>query len=330
MSSGDWNAQNCWVIGFNKQNTSISCPVNGYNRGLIPSGFTLTNNKWYHLATVYDNGTSYAYLDGELIGSITSPGIYQSSSTTACIGRDQGHGGFFPYNGDINDLRIYDHALSQAEIKELSKALVMHYTFDDVCTEPTTNLVTGLVKGGRTTLDSTGKVITTNGEDGDTYFYLNLSKTLEAGKTYTISCTGENIIQNSGGSGEFFQFGLQGQGGVPQFKIYNGRSSATFTATTTQAVNRLLLDDITGARCLTQSKFYDFQLEEHDHATPYTSTSRESMLHNETGLIQPNHKANLQLTHDAGSGIYSLKCAGSTAINTPVTGDISQGATAAF
>jgi len=74
----------------------------------------------------------------------------------------------------------------------------------------------------------------------------------------------------------------------------------------------------------------DFQMEINDHSTPYTPTSRESMLYNETGLIQPNYKANLKLARDAGSGTYSLKCAGSTAINTPVTGDISQGATAAF
>lgn len=219
----------------------------------------LTIGKWYHVAATFDNKEMKLFIDGQPASTPRAtasvlPSL--SSDTIIAIGGNSGEKG----ECDINDVRIYDHALSQAEVKELSKALVVHYTFNDVCAEPTTNLVIGLTKGGRTTLDPTGKIITTNGEDADTYFYLKLSKTLEAGKTYTISCTGENIIQNSGGSGEFFQFGLQGQGGVPQFKIYNGRSSATFTATATQAVSTLLLDDITGARCLTQSKFYDFQL----------------------------------------------------------------------
>lgn len=42
----------------------------------------------------------------------------------------------------LNDVRIYDHALSQAEVKELSKALFVHYTFDDILTEATTNTST--------------------------------------------------------------------------------------------------------------------------------------------------------------------------------------------
>lgn len=331
MSSGDWNKQNCWVIGFNKQNTSISCPVNGYNRGLIPIGFTLANNKWYHLATVYNNGTSYAYLDGELIGSITSPGIYQSSSTTACIGRDQAHGGFFPYNGDINDLRIYDHALSQAEVKELSKALVVHYTFDDVCTEPTTNIITGIKSAhGKASLESGRVKINWSPNGDDSYFMFNCSQTIKANCIYTLSFDCEGLK-----SGEVATFAVSNLSAASyNIALKNGRNSLTFTAgsdlmSDINTHNRLFFDDKTRTN---GAVFYlsSFQLEERNHATPYTSTSRESMLYNETGLTQPNYKANLQLAHDAGSGTYSLKCAGSTAINTPVTGDISQGAMVAF
>lgn len=141
MSSGDWNKGNCWVIGFNKANTEIFCPVDNYNTGKISIGYQLSNNVWYHLATVYKDGISTAYLNGEAVGTVTRTGIYRSYSNHSYIGRDQGHNGFFPFNGDINDLRIYDHALSTLEVKELSKGLVVHYSFNNLADEPTFNII---------------------------------------------------------------------------------------------------------------------------------------------------------------------------------------------
>ena len=44
-------------------------------------------------------------------------------------------------NGNLQDLRIYDHCLSDKEIYDLSKALVLKYDFDNV-EEPTVNLST--------------------------------------------------------------------------------------------------------------------------------------------------------------------------------------------
>jgi hypothetical protein len=41
---------------------------------------------------------------------------------------------------DISDFRLYNHALSNAEVKELSKGLILHYTFNDPLLENTTNL----------------------------------------------------------------------------------------------------------------------------------------------------------------------------------------------
>jgi hypothetical protein len=44
-------------------------------------------------------------------------------------------------DGLLNDIRIYNHALSVYEVKELAKAKILHYNFNDPYEEPTINLV---------------------------------------------------------------------------------------------------------------------------------------------------------------------------------------------
>lgn len=49
------------------------------------------------------------------------------------------YAGYHP-NGYLNDFRLNSNALSPYEIKELAKAKILHYTFDDPNEEPTTNI----------------------------------------------------------------------------------------------------------------------------------------------------------------------------------------------
>jgi hypothetical protein len=152
------------------------------------------------------------------VGSSTQTGIYQSDASNLCIGRETYASGHFSFNGDICDVRIYDHALSIKEIQELSKGLMLHYTFNDIGSESTTNLITGLTQGGQTTLNSTLKTITTSGVDADTYFYLKLSEAMVEGQTYTLQCYAENLPH-----GTYFRFPIAKQTNTSlPFYIYNG------------------------------------------------------------------------------------------------------------
>ena len=85
-------------------------------------------NKWVHLCVVQDAATNTVtvYRNGEQYSKSTVNGLSSMNFKEA---------GTAPVRANIdyqhmNDLRIYDHALSQVEVKELSKALVCHYRLD--------------------------------------------------------------------------------------------------------------------------------------------------------------------------------------------------------
>ena len=80
-------------------------------------------DKWAHVVLVKDDTKAYQYVNGSLIGT------YNSSNWESSPGKMTGvvyvgQNGCCAY---LNDFRIYDHCLSQKEIKELSKGLVLHY-----------------------------------------------------------------------------------------------------------------------------------------------------------------------------------------------------------
>lgn len=83
---------------------------------------TLAINTWYHIAGVYDatGATMHVYLNGALNDG-TQLGIPNASQTNgsleAQIGQRPGYTGNFNFTGRIDDVRIYNRALTLAEIQ---------------------------------------------------------------------------------------------------------------------------------------------------------------------------------------------------------------------
>ena len=92
--------------------------------------FTLTTKTWYHCAFVYDGSSVKLYINGELSDIINGTLSAKTPTGVYYLGRDVRTGNTAFY-GKLSDFRIYDHVLSIKEIVELSKGLLLHYTFDD-------------------------------------------------------------------------------------------------------------------------------------------------------------------------------------------------------
>lgn len=74
--------------------------------------------EWHHVGVVYDGNNIYSYIDGVL--TYTNEGLGGYIINNFHIGQT---GAII---GVINDLRVYDTALSKSEVKEMSKGLICH------------------------------------------------------------------------------------------------------------------------------------------------------------------------------------------------------------
>jgi len=76
------------------------------------------NGVWHHLAGTYDGSNLKLYIDGKLEVTTAHAGSIASSAANLNIATNSEESGRF-YNGAIDDLRIYNYALSEGEITAL-------------------------------------------------------------------------------------------------------------------------------------------------------------------------------------------------------------------
>ena len=75
----------------------------------------LATNTWTHLAATYDGATVKLYVGGNLVGTKAATGAIATSTSPLQIGGDSIYGQFF--SGLIDEVRVYNTALSQAQIQ---------------------------------------------------------------------------------------------------------------------------------------------------------------------------------------------------------------------
>lgn len=76
--------------------------------------------KWYHVVFTYADNVSKFFVDGKLINTQPSPNwAFTANTNNLFIGKNQGNDYPYWFNGIIDDIRIYDRALCDAEVKAL-------------------------------------------------------------------------------------------------------------------------------------------------------------------------------------------------------------------
>ncbi len=126
--------------------------TNNSTKTLIAGSGDITENKWIHVTAVYDGSKMKLYKDGVLVGSASKSGnINTNSNVSTWIGGNPPKSTSKPWKGHIDDVRIYNKALNEAEIQSMmtndTGGMLADYPMEE--------------GSGNTTADATG-----NGNDG--------------------------------------------------------------------------------------------------------------------------------------------------------------------
>lgn len=298
-----------------------------------PHHTALSTGIWYHIAGSVNNKVMSMYINGAPVAT-ASPYTASftpkfSDATIISIGGNSSEVG----ECDITDVRVYDHTLSQAEAKELSKAKIIHYTFNDTLAENTINLLP---------LSAQNITVNPSLNAGSPVSY-TITSGLTQGATYTLSAnvarmptdtsTGPRLtilLDYTDGTRDQLGNATNTMGSSFPTDGNNYFYSVTLKANSAKTLKQIggwVLDHSSGSG--KNMIMWGAQLEAKDHPTPYTTSSRDANIVNEAMPI-PATGVNINLTSDAGVGSYSLNSTGSTYISSTVTGDISQGVTASM
>jgi hypothetical protein len=101
----------------------------------VDAGITMNINEWYHIVGVYNGATMKIYVNGVEQNSIAQTGAFDVSASTFKIG---GWAGAQHWNGSMDEVRVWNTARTQTEIRENSHLtllgsesnLVAYYQFN--------------------------------------------------------------------------------------------------------------------------------------------------------------------------------------------------------
>jgi hypothetical protein len=117
LSRGDdsWRSSRASLNNF--MEAAVGGTTGNYTYGVTP----VDDGQWHHVGWVYDGTMNYLYVDGEVDATEASTGQITVSSYPLYIGDNSQATGRF-WTGLIDDVQIYNRALSQEEVQRVMQA----------------------------------------------------------------------------------------------------------------------------------------------------------------------------------------------------------------
>jgi hypothetical protein len=122
------NNSNNVDLGINTNNQGVGKIVWAiYNTSYsyLISTTTITTNTWYNIVVTYNNGLSELFINGASQGTITKTLLESSIEPTLGY---RNSGGSVRFNGSIDQVRIFNTALTQSQVTTLARGIATSYS----------------------------------------------------------------------------------------------------------------------------------------------------------------------------------------------------------
>lgn len=128
------NSSGYWQFLLGNNSIKVRDSVSGLSGSRIEKTITaIPSSVWVHITVVYDEGVVKVYQNGVLKDTLTfHSGATMNTHDKMYIGADGlNNTSTYPGNCKINDFRVYNHCLSDKEVSEISKGLILHYKLSE-------------------------------------------------------------------------------------------------------------------------------------------------------------------------------------------------------
>ncbi len=122
LSHGSW--ENRWKISISPDKTIRWTVKSTTDVKDLDSKTTVATGTWYHVVGIYDGANFDLYLDGALSAHSTFSGSILTTSIDFMIGQERPNVTGHSFNGVLDDIRIYNYALTAYEILNLYDEIV--------------------------------------------------------------------------------------------------------------------------------------------------------------------------------------------------------------
>lgn len=135
----------------------------GMSNDILESTTAINDDQWHFIGATFDGSTKKLYIDGVVEAEWTDvTGTANQADQSFVIGNQAAIDD--PFNGDIDDVLIYDRALSASEISDLfesantgtpgaNQGIIAHYSFDGNANDASVSGNHGIVDGALLALD---------------------------------------------------------------------------------------------------------------------------------------------------------------------------------